>query len=257
MDEFRAIYSRVFTNSGSIAGLGWKNNHQSTPGTNWLFEWSWVVWKLWSLVISTGRTCISGVLSAKTMGRPAGFGWIHCKYNPGHGQKTHRKQAGDVIQQIVTTRHREKLAILLWDYFWYLSCSVATLVHSKTMGTRDGCVHIERMVRSLSAASGRGQPEVGQCRTTDCATLPEEQGKGFACLLSSGRTTHSAEDNLPLYGYAAPSLRMNKVFTILGYNFSGCLVNNCNIYSGIENMNVWHKLIKLMSGLETVMWHCY
>ncbi|MDH4057298.1 MAG: hypothetical protein OEU76_00970, partial [Cyclobacteriaceae bacterium] len=45
-----------------------------------------------------------------------------------------------------------------------------------------------------------------------------------------------------LYSLArAESYGMNKAFFQLGYTYGGRLINNCYIFSGLEDMNVWYK----------------
>ena len=95
----------------------------------------------------------------------------------------------------------------------------------------------------VSAASAEIDEKHANAEMTDCATKPSERGKGlmFHILLH-------LEDDLRergiLTGYTlarAQSGGMNRVFHRLGYEFSGRLVNNCDIYGEYEDMNIWVK----------------
>lgn len=115
----------------------------------------------------------------------------------------------------------------------------------KTMGQGTVYVHVEEEGKILSAASAEVNRKFANAELTDCATLDSEQGKGYmALLLARLEEILMPEAIACLYTICrAQSFGMNKVFYNLGYDFGGCLVNNCNIYTGLENMNVWHKRI--------------
>ncbi|HRV84173.1 MAG TPA: putative beta-lysine N-acetyltransferase [Saprospiraceae bacterium] len=151
----------------------------------------------------------------------------------------------DVIQQS-SLQDAEKLAILYETVFDIYPAPLGDPSYiRKTMEHGTVYVHIERDGQVLSAASAEVNRKFANAELTDCATLPEEQGKGYMPALLTRLEELLIQQKITcLYTICrAPSFGMNKVFYNLGYNFSGCLVNNCNIYSGIENMNVWHKLI--------------
>jgi len=116
----------------------------------------------------------------------------------------------------------------------------------KTMENGTVYVHIEKDGKVLSAASAEVNRTFANAELTDCATLPTEQGKGHMALLLARLEDILTRDEVRcLYTICrAQSFGMNKVFYNLGYDFGGCLVNNCNIYSGLENMNVWYKMCK-------------
>ena len=86
---------------------------------------------------------------------------------------------------------------------------------------------------------------------TDCATQKYAQGKGYMKKLLLALEEKLVGDGIKcLYTLArAESVGMNKAFFQLGYAYGGRLVNNCYIYSGIEDMNVWWKSeFKVESG---------
>lgn len=78
---------------------------------------------------------------------------------------------------------------------------------------------------------------------TDCATHPDERGRGLMSIL-----LHALEGDLRANGYVcaytlarAPSFGMNAAFHALGYEFNGRMINNCDIYGDFEDMNLWVK----------------
>ena len=80
---------------------------------------------------------------------------------------------------------------------------------------------------------------------TDFATDPKYRNLGLAdMLLSKMEAELKNKGYKVLYTIArSKSLGMNKVFSKNGYDYTGTLVNNTNIFNGIESMNVWYKKI--------------
>jgi len=116
----------------------------------------------------------------------------------------------------------------------------------KTMTEDTRYVVIRDEGRIISAASAEINQHFGNAELTDCATLPEAQGKGhMKKLLLKLEEVLIKEEIHCLYTIArAESYGMNKVFHQLGYTYGGRLINNCLIYSGLEDMNVWYKLTR-------------
>ena len=144
-----------------------------------------------------------------------------------------------------TMQDAEKLATLYKAVFAVYPTPLGDVSYiQKTMENGTVYVHIEKEGRVLSAASAEVNRKFSNAEMTDCATLPTEEGKGhMAALLARLEEILLPEGIQCLYTICrAQSFGMNKVFYNLGYEYSGCLVNNCHIYSGLENMNVWYKL---------------
>lgn len=107
---------------------------------------------------------------------------------------------------------------------------------------------IFRVVRNadgkvVAAASADLDPGRLSAELTDCATHPDERGKGLMTLLLA-----SLESDLRRLNYVcaytlarAPSYGMNAAFHSLGYEFNGRMINNCDIYGDFEDMNLWVK----------------
>ena len=116
---------------------------------------------------------------------------------------------------------------------------------SKTI--KEGMVYaiIRENEKIVSSASAEINVQYRNAELTDCASLPEAQGKGHMKKLLTKLEGMLFQRNIKcLYTIArAESYGMNKVFHQLGYSYSGRMINNCNIYSGLEDMNVWYKLL--------------
>lgn len=95
----------------------------------------------------------------------------------------------------------------------------------------------------ISAASAEINRQYGNAELTDCATADEARGRGLMrVLLTTLEQTLKVQGITCLYTIArSESYGMNKVFHQLGYTYGGRMTNNCMIYSGLEDMNVWYK----------------
>lgn len=141
----------------------------------------------------------------------------------------------------------EKLALLYDTVFDIYPTPLSDPFYlRKTMEHGTVYVHMEQEGNVLSAASAEVNRKFANAELTDCATLPAEEGKGhMAALLARLEDILTDQEVKCLYTICrAQSFGMNKVFYNLGFDYTGCLVNNCNIYSGLENMNVWYKMVK-------------
>jgi putative beta-lysine N-acetyltransferase len=80
---------------------------------------------------------------------------------------------------------------------------------------------------------------------TDFATLPDKRGQGLASFLLSRMEEQMAQFQIrTAYTIArAYSYGMNITFAKQGYDYSGTLTNNTNIFGQLESMNVWHKVL--------------
>lgn len=94
-----------------------------------------------------------------------------------------------------------------------------------------------------AVASAELSPEHLSAELTDCATHPSERGRGLMSVILK-----ALEQDLRRLGYKcaytlarAPSFGMNAAFHALGYEFNGRMINNCDIYGGFEDMNLWSK----------------
>ncbi len=113
----------------------------------------------------------------------------------------------------------------------------------KTMQEGTVYVYIEIDHQIVSAASAEINAKFKNAELTDCATLPQAEGKGHIKKLLFFLEQKLRTDGITCcYTIArSESLSMNKAFAQLGYTYGGRLINNCMIYSGIEDMNVWYK----------------
>jgi len=104
----------------------------------------------------------------------------------------------------------------------------------------------------VAAASAELDDRRLSSELTDCATHPDQRGKGLMSVL-----LHALEEDLRRKGYRcaytlarAPSFGMNAAFHALGYEYNGRMINNCDIYGDFENMNLWVK--NLVPGKRAV-----
>lgn len=95
----------------------------------------------------------------------------------------------------------------------------------------------------VSVASAELDPSHLAAELTDCATHPDERGKGLMSVILD-----ALEGDLRKAGYKcaftmarARSYGMNAAFHALGYEFNGRMINNCDIYGAFEDMNLWVK----------------
>ncbi len=102
------------------------------------------------------------------------------------------------------------------------------------------CLHDGAVV---AAASAELMPGQRAAELTDCATRKEARGKGLMSHLLI-----RLEEELCRRAYVCAytmargrSYGMNSVFFQLGYEYTGRLINNCDIYGAYEDMNIWVK----------------
>lgn len=176
-----------------------------------------------------------------------------------HTGKWHEEQA--IIQTLITDRGKyetpstgevkvasmsqaNELARLYKEIFNVYPTPLNEEAHIiKTMQQGTVYVYIESDHQIVSAASAEVNEKYHNAELTDCATLPSAAGKGHMKKLLYYLEQKLTRDGITCcYTLArAESFSMNKVFSQLGYTYGGRLVNNCFIYSGIEDMNVWYK----------------
>ena len=102
---------------------------------------------------------------------------------------------------------------------------------------------LNRQGNVVSAASAEIDLKHANAELTDCATQKSERGKGLMYQLLLALEGDLRQRGL-ITGYTlarAPSVGMNRVFYRLGYEYTGRLVNNCDIYGQFEDMNIWVK----------------
>ena len=115
----------------------------------------------------------------------------------------------------------------------------------KTMEEGTKYVLIREENKIVSAASAEINIKYSNAELTDCATLPQAQGKGHMKKLLTKLEEILKTDKINcLYTIArSESYSMNKAFYQLNYEYGGMMKNNCFIFSGLEDMNVWYKWI--------------
>lgn len=99
--------------------------------------------------------------------------------------------------------------------------------------------------KAISAVCGEVNRHYHNAEITDCATLPEYRQYGLMQKLLRELENELYRNHIfCLYSIArARSYGMNAAFSRLQYKYRGRLVNNCIIFEGMEDMNVWVKLL--------------
>ncbi|MBD3109841.1 putative beta-lysine N-acetyltransferase [Bacillus sp. AGMB 02131] len=100
--------------------------------------------------------------------------------------------------------------------------------------------------KAISAVCGEINKHYSNAEITDCATLPEYRQYGLIqSLLGELENELASQHIFCLYSIArSRSFGMNAAFYRLQYKYRGRLANNCIISEGLEDMNVWVKLLK-------------
>lgn len=113
------------------------------------------------------------------------------------------------------------------------------------------CVHNNSVV---AAASAELMPSKRAAELTDCATRKEARGKGLMSHLLL-----RLEEELCRRAYVCAytmargrSYGMNSVFFQLGYEYTGRLINNCDIYGAYEDMNIWVKDLRPLQSTDGI-----
>jgi len=96
---------------------------------------------------------------------------------------------------------------------------------------------------ALAAASADMNEKHSNAELTDCATVPAAQGKGIMQhILKSLETDLKDRGIMTAYTLSrALSIGMNRAFYRMNYEYSGRLINNCDIFGKFEDMNIWVK----------------
>lgn len=98
----------------------------------------------------------------------------------------------------------------------------------------------------VSASSAEKDMTNRNAEMTDFATHPDFSGNNFSLFLLKLMELEMKNQNIKtVYTIArAYSHSMNITFARNSYEFGGTLINNSNIFGGLENMNVWYKRLK-------------
>lgn len=111
----------------------------------------------------------------------------------------------------------------------------------------------ENKGKIISLASAETDPETRSAEITDCLTAPSERGNGLVRILISFLEMELIARNFKTAYTLCRALPpgVNKIFSSLGYTYTGRLVNNCRIGEGFECMNS-----KIEDGFEDMNIWC-
>lgn len=104
---------------------------------------------------------------------------------------------------------------------------------------------IEWKGQIVAAASAEINEDYHNAEMTDCATLPEHRKHGLMKILIHALEAELVSRHIYCHYSLARALSfgMNAVFRQLGYEYTGRLTKNCNIFDKLEDMNLWVKPI--------------
>lgn len=102
---------------------------------------------------------------------------------------------------------------------------------------------VEKEGKIVSAASAEINATYNNAEMTDCATYPEHRKHGLMRHLISALEKELRRRHMYCAYSLARSLSfgMNAVFHQLGYEYTGRMTKNCNIFDKFEDMNLWVK----------------
>ncbi len=95
----------------------------------------------------------------------------------------------------------------------------------------------------IAASSAEMDIDNANVEMTDFATHPDFRGRNFAIALLDKMEKEMKQKNFKTFFTIARALSfgMNITFAKMGYEYTGTLINNTNIFGQTESMNVWFK----------------
>lgn len=148
--------------------------------------------------------------------------------------------------QIVTATYEQipQLAFIYRNIFETYPSPLKNPDYIKSAMDRD-CLYKLAILNgeAVAAASVEINRKHSNAEMTDCATIPQARGKGLMqhLLLALERDLKGMGIKTSFTFCRATSMSMNKVFFRLDYEYSGRLINNCDIFGSFEDMNIWVK----------------
>jgi putative beta-lysine N-acetyltransferase len=145
---------------------------------------------------------------------------------------------------LATGNDVDALSNLYQQVFTYYPTSVHDPDYLRTKINKDYFfVTIKENNTIVSAASAMIKPEYNSAEITDCATDPTYRGNNllYSIILEIEKEllNRGVQTFFSLTRSQSPA--MNLTVKRLGYKYEGTLINNCKIYSGFEDMNIWTK----------------
>jgi len=172
----------------------------------------------------------------------------------------HLKRSSQVIMppaEYKIMKVSEKEAEMLSDLYREVFQIYPTPLHDpeyvkKTM--KEGTIYYAFMYHHelISAASAEVNYMFRNAELTDCATKKEHRKFGLMKILLKKLEEDLFQQQIYCSYSIARSLSfgMNAVLHQLGYQYRGRLVNNCNIFDKLEDMNVWVKNLSTYQAAE-------
>lgn len=146
--------------------------------------------------------------------------------------------------RLATTEDAEQLARLYDAVFQTYPTPMNDAAYIKKV-MLDGTIFyaVESNRQIVSAASAEVNALYNNAEMTDCATYPEHRKHGLMRHLIVALERELQSRNIYCAYSLARSLSfgMNAVFHQLGYEYTGRMTKNCNIFDKFEDMSLWVK----------------
>ena len=160
----------------------------------------------------------------------------------GNKEKFRLKSSNDILITRANKEDAEALAAFYASIFKIYPSPVTDPAYLRKVISGNSVYMILKINGNIiSAACAEVNPQYQHAELSDCATIPEYFGQGY--IKQVLKSLMSEMDNLgipALYSIArTASPAMNKVFRDLGFRFTGKMINNVRIVTGLEDMNVW------------------
>jgi len=155
-----------------------------------------------------------------------------------------KKLESDIRIITATNEHIPQLAFIYRSIFETYPSPLTNPDYIKSTMDRNVTYKIAMQEgEAVAAASAEINKKYSNAEMTDCATIPKARGKGVMqhMLIAHEKDLKGIQIKTVYTLARAKSMSMNKVFFRLNYEYSGRLINNCDIFGNYEDMNIWVK----------------
>lgn len=159
-------------------------------------------------------------------------------------KKKVKKLESDIKMITATAEHIPQLTFIYKSVFETYPSPLTNPDYIKSTMDRNVVYKIAvQQGEAIAAASAEINKKHSNAEMTDCATTPKARNKGLMqhILISLEKDLRRMDIKTAYTLARAKSVSMNKVFFRLDYEYSGRLINNCDIFGSYEDMNIWVK----------------
>lgn len=159
-------------------------------------------------------------------------------------KSTENRLAQGYSMRLATIEDAEQLAQLYGTVFQTYPTPMNDATYIKKVILEGTVFYVtEAGGRIVSAASAEVNAAYNNAEVTDCATYPEHRKHGLMRHLITALEHELRRRSIYCAYSLARSLSfgMNAVFHQLGYEYTGRMTKNCNIFDKFEDMSLWVK----------------